>query len=81
MTIDPRPPSSPAILHEYGAHIITQDRATGLDNFLYRIRFPSLTSAAAWAAQYTIGDQVNLVGSDENHRFDQPCTIEYLRDE
>lgn len=79
--LDPLPPTAPAILVTYDGHIITEQRAAGLDNFLYRIRFPSLQAAVMWAVHHKITDQVNVVGSDENHRIDQPCTVEYLRDE
>ena len=89
--LDPLPPTAPLILHVYGAHVISMDRATGLDNYLYRIRFPSLTSAATWVTANKIAAEVTLIGAEmppEQQRqpfsilkFDLPVTIEYLRED
>jgi hypothetical protein len=77
--LDPLPPTAPLILNVYGAHVISMDRPAGVDNYLYRIRFPSLTSAANWVSANKIAGEVSLVGWII--AFDQQVTVEYLRED
>jgi len=81
--LDPLPPTNPLILEGYEARIISAEQASGLDNFLYRIRFPSLTSAATWVTTYKVAGDVTLIGAETppELKFDQPVTLEYLPDQ
>jgi hypothetical protein len=73
--LEPLPPVAPAILSAYGAEIVSQQQATGLDNYLYEIRFPNLVQAAYWVAANQISDRVNLT-SETLLRFEQVVHVE-----
>ena len=76
--LEPLPPSDERVIAHYDGEIVGKEPATGLDNFLYRIRFDSVPAAAVWARAHRISDQVTLNGF---LRFDQPVTVEYLPDQ
>lgn len=61
--LEPLSPVHPTQLRGYDGEVIGKIQASGLDNYLYQIEFPSVYLAARWARLNMIGDLAKIVGA------------------
>lgn len=71
-------PVAPALIDQHRGKIIKKETASGKDNFLYTIQFPTIGAAVAWLRNAQQDQATLLAPPSRRLLFDEPVLVEYM---